>query len=307
MQLWFSRQSEISIRDQLATQIVLAIVSGELSPGQRLPSTRELARRFHLHPNTVSAGYRQLEQTRWVAFRKGSGVYVNPQKPDGASSQIALDQLIAAFFQSARRLNTPLAEIRARLRQWLDLQPPDHILLIEPDAKLADIVATEIQRAVSFPVHTCKPAACKNMTQGAIPVSLSISAKLVRASLPANSEILTLSLRSAGQSLARYLPASNRALIGIASGWAPFLKNARTMLIAAGFQPDCLVLRETTRAGWRRGLKETAAVVCDSLTAETLNGVSRVLTFPLLSESSLQELRQHEQFVRAPLTASCDG
>jgi len=28
MQLWFSRQSDISIRDQLATQVVLAIVSG---------------------------------------------------------------------------------------------------------------------------------------------------------------------------------------------------------------------------------------------------------------------------------------
>ena len=71
MQLWFSRQSDISIRDQLATQIVLAIVSGELSPGQRLPSTRELARRFRVHPNTVSAGYRQLEKNKWVEFRKG--------------------------------------------------------------------------------------------------------------------------------------------------------------------------------------------------------------------------------------------
>jgi GntR family transcriptional regulator len=60
MRLWFSRGSEISIRDQLATQIMLSILSGELTPGQRLPSTREFARRFHLHANTISAGYRQL-------------------------------------------------------------------------------------------------------------------------------------------------------------------------------------------------------------------------------------------------------
>jgi hypothetical protein len=32
VQLWFSRQSDISIREQLATQIILAIVSRELSP-----------------------------------------------------------------------------------------------------------------------------------------------------------------------------------------------------------------------------------------------------------------------------------
>ena len=65
MRLWFSRASEISIRDQLVTQIVLSILSGDLAPGQRLPSTRELARRFHLHPNTISAGYRQLAHQNW--------------------------------------------------------------------------------------------------------------------------------------------------------------------------------------------------------------------------------------------------
>ena len=74
MRLWFSRASEISIRDQLVTQIVLSILSGDLAPAQRLPSTRELARRFHLHPNTISAGYRQLAHQNWVEFRKGSGI-----------------------------------------------------------------------------------------------------------------------------------------------------------------------------------------------------------------------------------------
>jgi len=76
MQLWFARGSEVSIREQLVTQVVLGILSDDLAPGQRLPSTRELARRFHLHPNTVSAGYRQLQKDRWVVFRRGIGVYI---------------------------------------------------------------------------------------------------------------------------------------------------------------------------------------------------------------------------------------
>jgi Bacterial regulatory proteins, gntR family/IrrE N-terminal-like domain len=54
MQLWLVSGSEVSIREQLVTQIRLAIVSGDLTSGQRLPSTRELARRFQVHPNTVS-------------------------------------------------------------------------------------------------------------------------------------------------------------------------------------------------------------------------------------------------------------
>jgi GntR family transcriptional regulator len=82
MQLWFARGGEVTIREQLVTQVILGILSDDLAPGQRLPSTRELARRFRLHPNTVSAGYRQLERERWVEFRHGSGVYVRERKPE---------------------------------------------------------------------------------------------------------------------------------------------------------------------------------------------------------------------------------
>src|SRR5438445_1928805 len=99
MQFWFARASQVSIREQLVTQVVLGILSDDLAPGQRLPSTRELARRFNLHPNTISAGYRQLERDRWVELRKGSGVYVRARKPrKAASASGALDESIAQLF-----------------------------------------------------------------------------------------------------------------------------------------------------------------------------------------------------------------
>src|SRR5437763_2705930 len=104
MRLWLSRGSSISVREQLVTQVVLSILSGDLKPAQRLPSTRELARRFHVHPNTVSAGYRQLEQDSWVEFRKGSGVYVRPQRSHTSAPTLVLDKLIADFFLAARNL-----------------------------------------------------------------------------------------------------------------------------------------------------------------------------------------------------------
>ncbi|HEV2697024.1 MAG TPA: GntR family transcriptional regulator [Terriglobales bacterium] len=302
MQLWFSRASDISIREQLVTQVILGIVSGELAPGNRLPSTRAIARRFRVHPNTVSAGYRDLQQRNWVQFRKGSGVYVSMQTPSAASDGIALDRLISEFFRSPRNLKAPLAVIRSRLRQWLNLQPPDHFLLIEPDHELARIVVKEMQSAVGFPVKTCEPKDYKLIAEGAVTVAVSFSLKSIRPVVPNEADLLTLQVRSAGESLAVHLPASRTALVGIASGWQPFLKNARTMLIAAGFDPDCLVVRDTTESGWQRGLKETAAIVCDTVTAEGLNSTSRVLSFPLLAESSLKELRDYEQFIRSPLT-----
>jgi DNA-binding transcriptional regulator YhcF (GntR family) len=137
------------------TQIVLRTLSDDLAPGQRLPSTRELARRFHLPPNTVSSGYRQLEREQWVELRRGSGVFFRESKPEGSlSSALALDQLIANLFRSARKAWAPLSSVRARLRRWLDLQPPDHFLLIEPAQELRRIVAVEMQKAVTLPVRT---------------------------------------------------------------------------------------------------------------------------------------------------------
>jgi hypothetical protein len=58
--------------------------------GRGCPATRELARRFRLHPNTVSAGYRQLEREQWVEFRRGSGVYVREARGAGERDGTAL-------------------------------------------------------------------------------------------------------------------------------------------------------------------------------------------------------------------------
>jgi GntR family transcriptional regulator len=304
MQLWFARKSEVTIREQLVTQVILAILSDDLTPGQRLPSTRELARRFRLHSNTISAGYRQLERERWVEFRHGSGVYVRESKPNVApTSSVALDQLIANLLRSARNARVPLNMVHSRLRHWMEMQPPNHFLLIEPDEELRRIVATEIQKAVNFPVQSCNVSNgdLRTLLEGAIPVVLPSKAESIRQTLPNGTELLTLQVRSVTSSLADWLPAPSSALVGIASRWDNFLKMARTFLIAAGFAPESLIFRDTKKPNWQRGLEQTAAVVCDSVTANDLPKMTRVILFSLLSEASLEELRNYEQFIRSPL------
>jgi DNA-binding transcriptional regulator YhcF (GntR family) len=302
MQLWFARGSEVSIREQLVTQVVLGILSDDLAPGQRLPSTRELARRFHLHPNTVSAGYRQLHRDRWVEFRRGSGVYVRASKPElPPSPALELDQTIARLFRSARTLGVSLPALRSRLRQWLELQPPDHFLLLEPDEELRRILAAEITAAVSFPVKSCAPDDCPKTPEGGVAVVLPNRVATARQLLPAGTELLTLQLRSVPTSLSSYLPAPAGTLVGVASRWPEFLKVARAMLTAAGFDPDSLVFRDAGEANWQRGLKQTAAVVCDSLTAADLPAGCRAIPFSLLSESSIDELRRYVEFIRQPI------
>lgn len=304
MQFWFARGSEVSIREQLVTQVVLGILSDDLSAGQRLPSTRDLARRFHVHPNTISAGYRQLARDRWVEFRKGSGVYVRARKPGvAASPSLALDQTIAHLFRSARKLGVSLPALRSRLRQWLELQPPDHFLLIEPDAELRRILAAEIARAVTFPVQSCATEDCPKNPDGAMPVMLPNRVATARRLLPPGIDLLELQISSVPSSLAGYLPAPSAALVGVASRWPEFLKVARAVLTAAGFAPDSLVLRDAREANWQRGLRETLAVVCDLLTQAELPKGCRAIPFRLLSEASIAELRRFEDFVRRPTEA----
>jgi DNA-binding transcriptional regulator YhcF (GntR family) len=303
MRLWLAHGSEVSIREQLATQVVLSILSDDLLPGQRLPSTRELARRFHLHPNTISAGYRQLERDRWVEFRHGSGVYVRDTKPKvELSPSLAFDQMIANLFRSARELGLPLSDVRSRLRQWLELQPPDHFLVIEPTEELREILVLEMQKALTFPVKGCGLQDCRlpGVLDGAIPVALPNKLTMIRTCLPEGTELLTLQVRSVPTSLEGWLPAAPDALVGIASKWPEFLKLARIVLSAAGFHPDNLVLRDSRKPRWQRGLAQTAAVIADAVTATELPKACRVIAFPLLSESSIAELQRYQEFIRSP-------
>jgi GntR family transcriptional regulator len=302
MQFWFARGNNIAIREQLVTQVVLAILSNDLAPGQRLPSTRELARRFRLHPNTISSGYRQLEKERWVEFRHGSGVYVCDRKPGLAPSpEFALDQLILQLFRVARESGMPLAAFRSRLSYWLEMQPPDHFLLIEPNDELRQILVAEMAQAVAFPVRNCSLQDCPKNLNGAIPVVLPHRAAAVRRDLAQDADLLILQVRSVPTSLADWLPAPLGKLIGVASIWPDFLKLARTVLQAAGFDPDALLFRDARKTNWQRGLQQTAAVVCDTVTAKLLPKRCSAIPFPLLSESSIAELSRYVEFIQNPL------
>src|SRR5688572_628585 len=133
MKLWLSKSSEVPIQEQLSTQLILGIVSADLAPGERLPSTSEVARQFHIHANTVRAAYRELAERGWVDWRQGSGFYVRAlEGRHELDPKLGLDHLISTFFAVARQRGHSLTEIQSRITRWFSLQAPDHILVIEP-------------------------------------------------------------------------------------------------------------------------------------------------------------------------------
>jgi GntR family transcriptional regulator len=301
MRLWLNRTGEVSLREQLVTQVTLAILCKELKPGQRLPSTRDLARRFDVHANTVSAAYRELERDGWLEFRHGSGVFVRAARPAlPRSAELTVDQLIGELAARARKLGASHALLRARLRRWLSLQPPSRWMIVEPDPELARIVAHEMTQALRLPVDTCLPTACAEPAnlEGAMHVVLPSKAVAVRKLLPAAFELTTLEVHPVAAELQsyiqRYLPEHSGDLIGIASRWSEFQRIGRTMLVAAGLPPESLLVCDPTKPGWKRGLETTAGVVCDSVTALELPKNVFPMRFTLLDAASVAPLQAME-------------
>ena len=183
MRLWFAHSGEVPIYRQLVTQVALAILCGDLRPGDRLPSTREIARRFALHPNTVSAGYRQLEKDGWTERRRGSGIYVRTHAEPPSTPEQMIDHHIAGSF--ARRVSLGCRQMRCGrgLRSGLLLLRRTILCLIDPDPELRRILLTEIRSATTWAVDEASPEDCcrPETLAAAIPLCRPSKAKLVRA------------------------------------------------------------------------------------------------------------------------------
>ena len=151
MKLWISKNSEVTVHEQLVTQIKLGIASRDLSPSEKLPSTRELARRFSIHQNTVSAAYRELAAAGLVSFRKGRGVYVSDMEP-GAGPELSLDHLLGQFIALAASAGFTRDNISAAMRNWLKAGRVREVLVVESDRGLRSILVEEIGSAGGCPV-----------------------------------------------------------------------------------------------------------------------------------------------------------
>ena len=155
MRFWLAKSSEVPVREQIVTQVTLGVLSSDLKPGDRLPSVRDMSRRWRAHANTVSSAYQQLVEEGWLERRRGSGVYVREKRERRTSPEHELDLRIGELFAQARRIGVPVTVLRQRLGLWLSAQPPERFVVVEPDVHLREIVVAELRDAVDFPVSGC--------------------------------------------------------------------------------------------------------------------------------------------------------
>ncbi len=87
------------IYEQVKTTLRKLIVSGAMSPDEKLPSVRELASQLVINPNTIQRAYRELEQESYIISIPGKGSYANlsAQVDEGRKKELltAMDEIVA--------------------------------------------------------------------------------------------------------------------------------------------------------------------------------------------------------------------
>jgi GntR family transcriptional regulator len=106
---------------QIAVRVKLAIASGELRPGEGLPSVRQLAARLRINPATVVQAYRALEDEGFVEMRQGAGTFVHDLAPARRSQErkAAARRLVRELLAEGSRLGISPQEFFNVLRDEL--------------------------------------------------------------------------------------------------------------------------------------------------------------------------------------------
>ena len=83
-------QSAVPIYRQIRDQVVLAVAQGELTPGERLPTTRALAEDAGVNVMTVSKAYQLLKAEGYLVTDRRAGAVV--RAPRGKAVGLSADQ-----------------------------------------------------------------------------------------------------------------------------------------------------------------------------------------------------------------------
>ena len=97
--------NDMPIYTQLVGQIKFAIVSGELAPGARMTTVRDLALEAGVNPNTMQRALQQLEREGLVYSQRSSGRFVTEDVGviDRAKAALAAEHI--------RRFRTSMASL----------------------------------------------------------------------------------------------------------------------------------------------------------------------------------------------------
>lgn len=110
---------------QVVDEIKRMLMSGELKPGEKLWSARDMAVRYKINPNTAARVYKELELQQLCFTKRGLGTYLTEE--EGIAEKLKkekAEQLLGAFVKSFLGLGYTREEMQQflnkALSEWSD-------------------------------------------------------------------------------------------------------------------------------------------------------------------------------------------
>jgi GntR family transcriptional regulator len=117
---WTLDMSAGPIFEQIGKDVRRMLARGDLRPGERLPSARDLAGTLSVNPNTIVHAYALLEAEGIIEKRRGLGTFILEDAPVETMRHEMLQQIAETFVHEARALGAGTDEATAALKEAWD-------------------------------------------------------------------------------------------------------------------------------------------------------------------------------------------
>ena len=117
--------SGVPIYRQIVDWVKVAIAGGKLTPGEQLPTVRQLAVDLNVNYNTVARAYLELEHLGVVHTLRGKGTFIAERKvSEEEMIRVAkLRELVTEFLSKAAEFGFSPADVHAELADRIPAQP----------------------------------------------------------------------------------------------------------------------------------------------------------------------------------------
>lgn len=120
MNIIISNRTNKPIYEQITSQIKTLIMSGELQPGEAIPSMRALAKHLHVSVITVQKAYEDLQRDGFIETTVGRGSFVSAQNKEfyQEEQQRLAEEHLQKAAEIGRNSNIPLPKLMELLKMF---------------------------------------------------------------------------------------------------------------------------------------------------------------------------------------------
>lgn len=106
---------------QILERIRMDIISGKYTPGEKLPSVRELAAQAAVNPNTMQRAFAELERTGLVYSKRTSGRFITEDQEmiNTIRADLAKEKILQ-FLESMHQLGYEKEQTLSLMRQAME-------------------------------------------------------------------------------------------------------------------------------------------------------------------------------------------